>query len=833
MKKIRILAFLVTSLTFSAETAEASFFRSARPVWPAELVGATNAHVRFTARYECSDPAFSPGYFWMWSHRLDLGKLIAQLEDMRAHGLRSVCVHPFPKSFRKGFYESEMEPDYLTPEFLRIFAQVVRRARELGMDVWLYDEGGWPSGGACGLVAASDPEGRFRRRVMRVNADGQPESVTEPHAGNPPYPSMIEKGATARFLELTHDAYAKAVPEDIGKTVRFAFTDEPCMVRAVDWSRTGLGWTADFDEVFRARKGYDLRPHVPELLRRWDETDDRLARLRIDYQEVRAELFADRFLLPIRDWCRARGMLSGGHLNGEDVPERTSEYGHGDLMRSLRAMDCPGVDVIWKQLFPETIEREKTTRPFPRYAASAMHQNGGRYALSESFGIFGDGCTPDQMKWLVDYQLVRGINRFVFGYYGMSTARQWMLLFEPHSGPVVPYWDFEPHLFRYIERTAAFLAQGRPGAEIAVLYDVRGLWAGGADKEAAAQNHYAVATALDRMNRDYDFVNDKSLAEAEVTADGVLRVGAMDYRALVLPTSKWLSDGARAKVEAFCKAGGLVTDGADLSKLPGTLTIRGRDALQFRVMKRIDGDRHIYYVVNEDPWERQVRIDFKEKGSIVRYDAERDGLTGVPMRDGSVDWSFPGCGTAIFVTGTGEELPPPCQYKDEPFLELKDGWTVRRLVLHEAGKENFIVRPVDEQPSPTALGDWRPQFGEAFCGKAVYRIEFESGAERNVQIDLGRVCWCAGIWLNGEDCGNRFFGPFRWEVKLVKGRNVLEVTVANLLSTLLGDRAVRSRIVADYPPSPNYEGRQGPADLQNRESGLFGPVAIYEREQEM
>lgn len=775
-----------------------------------------------------TDPAFSPGYFWMWNARLDTAKLVAQLEDMRAHGIRSVCIHPFPRDFRKGLFESSMEPDYLTAGYLDVFAKVVKRARELGMDAWLYDEGGWPSGGACGLVAKSDAEGRFRRRRLCVTND-EPTVVTEPYAGNPPVPSVIEKGATERFLSMTHDAYARTIPEDIGKTVRFAFMDEPAMPRAVDGGRASIGWTSDFDEVFRARKGYDFRPHARELLVRKDETDDHLARLRIDYHEVRSDLFVERFMLPIRDWCRAHGMLSGGHLNGEDVPERTTDYGHGDLMRSLRAMDCPGVDVIWKQLFPLTEERAATTVPFPRYAASAMHQDGGRFAMSESFAIFGDGCTPDQMKWLVDYQMVRGINRFVFGYYALSNARRWMLLFEPHSGPVTPFWDFEPHWFKYVERTAAFLAQGRPGAEIAVLYDVRGLWAGGADREAAARNHYAVAMSLDRLNRDYDFVNDRSLAEAEVE-DGVLKVGAMAYRALVLPTSKWLSDGARAKVEEFRKAGGLVTDGADLSKLPETLAIRGRDALQLRVMKRIDGDRHIYYVVNEDPWERQVRIDFKEKGPIVRYDAERDALVGVPMKDGSVDWFFPGCGTAIFLTGTGEELSPPCRYEDKPFLELKDGWTVRRLVSHEAGKDDFNVRSVDEQPSPAALGDWRPQLGETFCGRAVYRIEFESDMERDVRIDLGRVCWCAGIRLNGEDCGNRFFGPFRWEARLVKGRNVLEVTVANLLSTLLGDRAIRSRIAADYPPSPNYEGRQGPADLQNRESGLFGPVAIYERQ---
>ncbi len=775
------------------------------------------------------DPAFSPGYFWMWNGRLDVPTLISQLDDMHAHGLRSVCIHPFPTNFRRGIFESHMEPDYLTSEYLDVFAKVVKRARELGMDAWLYDEGGWPSGGACGLVASGDAEGRFRRRRLSIGADGKPTLVVEPYSGNPPYPSMIEKGAVDSFLSLTHDAYAKAIPDDIGKTVRFAFTDEPAMPRACDGSRTSVGWTADFDEVFRAKKGYDLRPHIKELLERKDDTDDRLAKLRIDYHEVRADLFMERYQLPIRDWCRAHGMIAGGHLNGEDVPERIAEYGHGDLLRSLRGMDCPGVDVIWKQIFPATAERGATTAPFPRYAASAMHQNGGRFAVSESFGIFGDGCTPDQMKWVVDYQMVRGINRFVFGYYALTNARQWQLLFEPHSGPVVPYWDYQPQFFRYIERTAAFLSQGRPGAEIAVFYDVRGLWAGGADKESAAQCHYAVATALDRMNRDYDFVNDESLSSAEVTDDGALKVGAMRYRALVLPTSKWMSDAAREKVDAFRRAGGLVTSGADLSRLPVTLAIRGQDAIQMRVMKRVDGRRNIYFVVNEDPWERDVKMDFCVDGAISRYDVEKDRLAAVPSDMGTVAWHFAGSGSAIFVTGADPELPIPAVYSEEPVLTLTNGWSSCRLVSHELENDDFVIHRLDEPFSPMELGNWQTRFGETFSGRAAYRIEFESPVSGQVKLDLGQVCWCAGVKLNGMDLGKRFFGPFTWEVELKKGRNVLEVEVANLLSSLLGDRATRERIAKAYPPNPNYEPRQGPGDLRNREGGLFGPVSFHER----
>ena len=89
--------------------------------------------------------------------------------------------------------------------------------------------------------------------------------------------------------------------------------------------------------------------------------------------------------------------------------------------------------------------------------------------------------------------------------------------------------------------------------------------------------------------------------------------------------------------------------------------------------------------------------------------------------------------------------------------------------------------------------------------------------------------WCAAARLNGADLGARFFGPFRWRVRVEKGRNVLEVTVANLLANQVGDDAIRDRIQRDWPPAGPYDARQRPFDRDNRASGLFGPVTLRVR----
>ena len=775
-------------------------------------------------------PVYSPAYFWMWNGKLDVNELRSQLEDMHAHGLRNVCIHPFPKGFRE-YFPSEMDPDYMTDGYLDVFAAVVRRAGELGMHAYLYDEGGWPSGGACGLVAASDPEGRFMHREIALAPDGKPVVRTRPYpSGVAAFPSIVERGAAQRFVELTHEAYAKRLGGDVGSIVRIAFTDEPDMPR--DIAGVSLAWTEDFADEFRRRKKYDILPHVPQLIADAERTNAALAQVRIDFHDVKSDLYVERFLVPIRDWCRTHGMMSGGHLNNEDEPESEAMRGHGSLMRSLRAMDVPGVDVIWRQLFPVDGDTPAKVNPFPRYAASAMHQNGGRFALSESFGIFGDSVSPAQMKWVVDYQLVRGINLFVFGYLAQSNARQWMTLFEPHSGPAAPYWDFAPHFFRYIERTSRFVSQGKPGAEILVLANSRAFWAGRDDAETAANAHYAAARELDAMNCDYDFAEDRDIAGADVLENGRLKIGAMEYRAIVLPSENWMLPGAKDKIAMFEAAGGIVARGLDLARVPRTLDAVGDGARAIRVMKRDDGARQIWLVMNEDMEDRAVELSFPEGGRVVRYDPERDALVAV-SDNGKVSRVFGGGETAIYVTGDNVAAVSAPSLEDmqgrglpTKSLAVDSGWTLRALVSHEAGREDFEVRQCVGEAKPVALGDWRGILGEAFCGKALYRAEFDSDADGDAMLDLGEVRWCASVRMNGENLGSRFFGPFRWPFKVRKGRNVLEVTVANLLANQVGNDAIRDRILRDWQPSGRYDRFQRQFDRQNHASGLFGPVKV-------
>ena len=99
-----------------------------------------------------------PSYFWYLNTELNHRELRRQLRDMAAHGVRNVCPHPWPPEFRPERMPSDMRPEYLSPDYFRAYRTIATECAALGMNCYLYDEGGWPSGGAAGRVYNCEPE---------------------------------------------------------------------------------------------------------------------------------------------------------------------------------------------------------------------------------------------------------------------------------------------------------------------------------------------------------------------------------------------------------------------------------------------------------------------------------------------------------------------------------------------------------------------------------------------------------------------------------------------------------------------------------------------------
>ncbi len=125
---------------------------------------------------------------------------------------------------------------------------------------------------------------------------------------------------------------------------------------------------------------------------------------------------------------------------------------------------------------------------------------------------------------------------------------------------------------------------------------------------------------------------------------------------------------------------------------------------------------------------------------------------------------------------------------------------------------NASIQPVMEFPSvPPAsftaglekpLEDWKIWHLEKFSGLMDYTktINIEK-VEKEMFIDLGKVCHVAEVWVNGQTVGSRMWGPYVFDISTAvkPGKNEIIIRIANLINN-------------------SYK------DIQ--ESGLMGPVQI-------
>jgi hypothetical protein len=765
-----------------------------------------------------------PGYFWVLDSELRLPELFAQLREMFAHGAESVCLHPLPKEFRRSAVSS-MSPPYLSEEYHAVIAAVVEECARLGMNYYLYDEGGWPSGSACGQVWQSDPE-RFTPQYVIADDNGGVKIIRKkeyPEQGAP-YPNLLEPGVTEKFLELTHASCARWFGMHFGKTVRIAFTDEP---RVPPPKPGALGWCSDFAEEFSRRKGYDLVPWLPKLLAGASVVVDRLAAVRLDYYDVLSQLFCERYLLPLRNWCRAHGLRSGGHFGGEDQWFDFDRIGLGHILRSLRCLDVPGVDLIWRQLHPGL-----RLHPFPKLASSVARQSGGDKVLGELFAIYGAGLSLGEMKYLLDFMLFCGVNTFVFSSIAQSAQKEEISGGRPRRfGPVDPLWKYFKAWHQYVGRMSYLFTRGRAYVRTALYFDMRSMWLGGHLAEYSIIRGLEAAWRLQARQVDFDYVDDDALLAASARGE-VLRVGKMRYSSLVIPGGSLLAPGVLERLKQFAKGGVRILAPDEISGLPPLLAIEPATD-QLKVCRRdFAGKENGYFLFNSANVEIKVRLRFPECAPVAVADAESGKLLATSAVDGELEWSFKPWESRFFISGRAGDTPFPQQ----PGKTLKrlTKWRLRPLTVHRFENSGFVCEPLERGAVEVELGDWRGVLGDEFSGDALYTTDFRCDtSEAYSFLDLGLVKYACSVRLNGEKLGERAWSPFVFNLSgiLRKGKNRLEITVSNTLANALSPEKLLRRWLEKYPESP-YENRQRTFEQESLSSGLFGPVCLKTGENE-
>lgn len=506
--------------------------------------------------------------------------------------------------------------DYDTPDFpnddtvWRAAADGARAYLDRGMQVWLYDEKGYPSGTAGGYVTEEYPDyiakglycfrywltikgprayrsdvpgdalwralllpvgggdpidvtyglndknvlhfdvpaGEYRLLMLAKRRLFDGTHATESHSEPRNYISLSNRAATQAFINCTHENYKRHLSDCFGRGIPATFTDEPSLIA---WNINKsvwpmLPWLDSYPDDFYARYGYDFALACVAVV--WGAGEQVIKR-RCDFWNFIADTVADSYFATIQQWCHQNGLKSSGHMLEEERLQ-SHVFNYGSFFRCMQHMDWPGIDQL--QTEPEKL-MDLDNIPIARFIASFADLSGEHETFTEfsdhGVRVRGKVAPIEYYYHSTNWHLAMGINNFT-SYYSWDGITD----------------DQAYDLNHYVARGGYLLRQGIRDSRVAVLYPEASMWAAytptttyrAIDNSPHTQAlDKAFATAawdLLREQVDFDYIDQKILCECELK-DGKLYYRDRVWSAVVLPAVDVLEDTAAEKLLSAAASG--------------------------------------------------------------------------------------------------------------------------------------------------------------------------------------------------------------------------------------------------------------------------------------
>ncbi len=689
---------------------------------------AAGTYNELRAKFADPPPAYRPMPLWVWNDELEWPRLREQLAQFREQGMGGVFVHPRPG----------LITEYLSEEWFRLWEASVEEGKRLGLLVNIYDENSYPSGFAGGHVPSLAPDTVVTSVVpgfdkdfedtdladpaiaaafaVEMAEDGKIRSATRirrpaeiPSSGEVllfrfrhgrgrawtagfPYVDLTNPQTARLFLRTTYEAYKKRLGSEFGKTIRWAFTDEPNLANAGD---SGLPLSAYTLAEFRRRRGYDLADHLPSLY--WDIGDYR--RVRFDYWETIHELWEQNFMRPMFEWCDRNNLRFTGHWLEHEWPVPWRSPGDAAFyayqhMPGIDVLHIPGQGIDSHILF--TIKQ----------AASVAHQL-GRRTFSETYGVGGWDAGLEDFKRLGDWVMVHGVN-FVNLHLSFATFRGARKRDHPQSfSDAAAWWRYYRLHADHVARVSWALSSGEARHRVLVLTPTTSAFlharrAGPTPEfEKMRRDNAELIQALADRWIDFD-VGDEYLIEWFGGVSGRrFRIGRAEYHLLVWPPN--MINVRRPTVRhlrRFLKEGGQI-----LALGPPAAYVDGRPSEEIARLKEQFRDqwRPIFLVELPD----RIRRMLEPRVRIEPPPPPGVGFAERFLSDGSRVLFFANPGTetvtaeAVVEGGALEEWDTVTGEISAALYEPVAGRRLRfRLELPPAGSRLFVVRPHAAAPPP-------------------------------------------------------------------------------------------------------------------------------------
>ncbi len=512
------------------------------------------------ARFSNPSSEYRTAPFMVWNGKVTEAEIDRMLKDFKDAGCGGAFIHPRPG----------MITEYMSNEWYSLYRYAVDKGKEMGLDIWIYDENSYPSGFAGGHVPEEMPESYNQGQGLTLTkTDLLPDKTDEYFIilkkegdqwaditnnlsqykkakgeyylykktylgksdwyGGYSYVDLLVPGVTEKFIDITMKGYEKTIKDEFGKSVFGIFTDEPNIS-----SPGGLRWTPDLFDVFREQWGYDLKPLLPLL----NEETGNWKQVRHNYMETLLQMFVDRWSKPWHSYCEANNLKWTGHYWEHGWPQMNDGP---DNMAMYAWHQVPAIDMLFNQFDEISPQAQFGNIRAVKELRSAANQTGRSRTLSETYGGGGWDETFKDFKRLGDWEYVLGVNFMNqhLAHMTLTGARKYDYppVFTYHS----PWWSDYRVLNDYYGRLSFVMSKGVQKNDILVLEPTSTLWsyyvhAGSSPKLMEIGTGFqAFVTALEKNQVEYDLGSENIIKDLGKVENGRFVVGSASYSTIVLP----------------------------------------------------------------------------------------------------------------------------------------------------------------------------------------------------------------------------------------------------------------------------------------------------------
>lgn len=638
-----------------------------------------------------------------------------------------------------------------------------------------------------GFVYWDVPEGEWRVFVMTANY------VSE---RNPPQffanPLLPEGGQL--MIDTVYEAHYAHLKDEFGKTFMGFFSDEPalragrgCKAVLGEYPQLPIPWRLDLPELLSAQLGEDARRLLPGL---WYDIGDMTPRIRYALMDTVSRLYAENYSQPIGDWCRAHGVEYIGHVIEQNNAHSRLGQGAGHFFRAMSGQDMAGMDYVLHELKMEfrgtshgwhsqdfEADDDFFRYMLPQMTVSCAHldpKKKGR-SLCEIFGAYGWQEDAEEMRYLANLLLSRGVNHFTPHAFTLKPFPDPDS--PPHFGAFNPLMPALTRLHGHMARVGSLIDGGRMIARAGVLYYAEAEWAEGKGCMKTQQ----LVKALNQAH-----------IPCEIVPIDLLQPDRYDV--LYIPRAKrWprkLFDRLTELTGCGCRVvfvdaapEGLSEGSGDIAQLTRDYPVLplaqiAADAAQHAaqpVRALTDSpDIHMYlYEKDDETYVLLFNEDVHAAHSITLtvdifrhpaiWDSELQRCCFLPAGQ-SVDLTVDP-GQLLVVSNWNPDWRHP-----EPVVEYRPAaaespcWTITF-----PGTE----LPPLQTDSPQSLNRLHPRFS----GIARYEADVEA-AQRFDGLLLESISGSVSVWLDGELLGHRDAPPYRFPAAVAQGPHRLAIEVA-------------------------------------------------------